>query len=165
MMQSPKGYEVDTLFFLLFPTHYSVGVERWGVWNMNEEGGPTSRNLEEEKESVLLEPWELSRGWYFEATSWPWGWLTYHRGYPSRRNGSRLATALNISLGMSHPPSHMPDMIQEHSEALHCFFIPRSGSWPQRRMEMMSGLDLALAAKAFVNLILEASLRRADAKL
>lgn len=72
---------------------------------------------------------------------------------------------LNISLGMSHPTFHMPDMIQERSEALHFVFIPRSGSWPQPRMEMMSGLDLALAAKAFVNLILEASLRRADAKL
>lgn len=79
--------------------------------------------------------------------------------------GYRLATALNISSGMSQLSPHIPDRIQEHGEALHSFFIPRSGNWPQPRMETTSGLDLALAAKAFVNLILEASLCRADAKL
>lgn len=36
---------------------------------MNQEGKPTPRNLKEDKESELLEPWELSKGWYFEATS------------------------------------------------------------------------------------------------
>lgn len=77
----------------------------------------------------------------------------------------RLATALSVSLGMSQLPSHLPDRIQEHGEARHSFFIPRSGSWLQPRMETTSGLNLALAAKAFVNLILEASLCRDDAKM
>ena len=80
--------------------------------------------------------------------------------------GYSLATALNGSLSMTQLPSHLPDRIQEHSEALLSFFIPRSGNWLQPRVETTtSGLDLALAAKAFVNLILEASLCRADAKL
>lgn len=87
---------------------------------------------------------------------------------PPEGAGYSLATALNCSLSMTQLPSHLPDRIQEHSEALLSFFIPRSGSWLQPRVETtttMSGLDLALAAKAFVNLILEASLCRADAKL
>lgn len=159
MMQSPKGYEVGTLFSLLFPTIIQSASKDGGyeIW-MRREAQP-QEIWKKRKSLCSWSPGNWAEGGILRSLP------DHGAGYPSRRNGSILTTALNIFLGMSHPPSHMPDMIQEHSEALHCFFIPRSGSWPQPRMEMMSGLDLALTAKAFVNLILEASLRRADAKL